>query len=188
MNNWRDSFHIIPSIRRVRDLSYALTLNTDYILLSETHIGNLKTMVGMCHKANKKVIVNMELVGGLNTDKVGIKLLNQLFNVDIVIGSGSSKVNMAKSLGLTTIHRVTLMDSKSLDTAIKSIGESKTDLIELRPGIYGIKYINTIKQILDVPMILGGFVDNKDILNTAREAGFSGVATSSKDLWKLTTK
>ncbi|MFD1347839.1 glycerol-3-phosphate responsive antiterminator [Oceanobacillus caeni] len=57
-------FHIIPSILNLKQLEYALKLDNEYILLSETHIGNLKNLVKLCHQSGKKVIVNMDLVGG----------------------------------------------------------------------------------------------------------------------------
>lgn len=188
MNEKNNEFSIIPSIRMIKDLSYALTLKNEYILLSEAHIGNLKSLVDTCHKANKKAIVNVELIGGLNLDKTGIHLLKKLYQVDMVICSSTAKLNMMKSIGLKTIQRITLMDSKSFDTSAKAIVDSKCDLIEVRPGVYGLKYRDKFKKIKDVPMILGGFVEDELLVEEAKKAGFIGVTTSCKDLWHMKTK
>lgn len=188
MNTKDNKFIIIPSIRMIKDLSHALTFNNEYILLSESHIGNLKSLVDMCHKANKKVVVNAELIGGLNLDKIGINLLKKLYHVDIVICASTAKLNMIKSVGLQTIHRVTLMDSKSFDNSLKALADSKCDAIEVRPGVYGLKFINKIKQARDVPMFLGGFIEDVEMIDKAKEAGFVGITTSCKDLWTIKTK
>lgn len=179
-----DQFYVIPSIREIRHLKHALTLHSDFILLSECHIGNLKNMVQMCHKAGKKVIVNMELVGGLSLDKIGIKLLKQFFNVDIVIGSSPSKINMGKSVGLTTIQLITLLDSKSLETSNKLLSESKADIVDIRPGILGVKFLDTFKMNHNGPFLTGGFVDDFESIKAAKRAGFNGVSTSNRALWK----
>lgn len=188
MNMKNDKFIVIPSIRMVKDLSYALTLHNDYVLLSEIHIGNLKSFVDMCHKANKKVVVNAELIGGLNLDKIGIHLLKNLYSVDMVICSSTAKLNMIKGIGLETMHRVTLMDSKSLDDSLKALADSKCDFIEVRPGFYGLKFIEQIKKAKNVPVFLGGFVENIEMIAAAKKAGVIGITTSAKELWRLTTK
>ncbi|MFD2630036.1 glycerol-3-phosphate responsive antiterminator [Oceanobacillus kapialis] len=185
MTNRTQPMHIIPSIKELKNLSYALKLDVTYIYLSDIHIGNLKNMVDLCHKAGKKVIVNMDLVAGLHADGVGIKLLKQQFKVDIAIGRGVSKINMAKSSGLQTIQRVILEDTIALTTSIKMLSESKADMIELRPGFYGMKFLKTFKEKRDLPFILSGFVDNKDMLEEARDHGFFGVTTSFKELWDV---
>jgi Glycerol-3-phosphate responsive antiterminator (mRNA-binding) len=188
MNIKDNKFLIIPSVRMNKDLAYALTLDNPYVLLSETHIGNLKSLTDMCHKANKQVIVNVELIGGLNLDKIGINLLKQLYKVDGVIGSSTSKINMLKDIGLKTIQRITLMDSKSFDTSLKSITDSKCDAIEIRPCIYGLKFGEKIKKVKNVPLLLGGFIDDVDMIHKVKEAGFAGVTTSCKSLWNMKTK
>lgn len=181
-----NSFHIIPSIRKIRYLANALETNNEYILLSEIHIGNLKEMTEVCHQAGKKVIVNLDLIDGFQADTVGIKLLKQLFKVDAIMGRGSSKMNIAKSVGLTTIQRVILEDTIALESSIKFINESKSDMIELRPGLYGLKFLEDFKKVRDVPFILSGFVDQPELVKEAKKLGFFGVTTSYKELWNVT--
>ncbi|MCB2362488.1 glycerol-3-phosphate responsive antiterminator [Clostridium estertheticum] len=180
-----NEFLIIPSVRMIKDLAYALTLDNQYILLSEAHIGNLRSITDMCHKANKKVIVNLELIGGLNLDKIGILFLKQLYKVDVVIGASTAKINMVSNIGLDTIQRITLMDSKSFDTSLKSIAGSKCSAIEIRPCIYGLKFIEKIRKVKNVPLLLGGFIDDGDMIHKAKEAGFVGATTSCKALWNM---
>jgi len=111
-----------------------------------------------------------------------------LYKVDVVIGASTSKINMMNNIGVDTIQRITLMDSKSFDTSLKSIPGSKCAAIEIRPCIYGIKFIEKIRKVKNVPLFLGGFIDDVDMIHKAKEAGFVGATTSCKSLWDMKTK
>ena len=139
----KNSFYVIPSVRQLKDLKYALSLkNTQYILLSQVHIGNLQHLTTMCHQAGKKVIVNLDLIGGLGTDKVAMKFLKQLFHVDIVVATNTSKINILRGSGIDVIQRVTLMDSLSLESGTNAMKDTRCSTIELRPGIYALEYFD----------------------------------------------
>lgn len=183
-----NKFYVIPSVRINKNIAYALSLDNEYVLLSEAHIGNLGPMVSKCHKNGKKVIVNAELIGGLNLDKTGINMLKKMYKVDGVISANTPKANMMKDIGLFTIQRVTLMDSKSLDTSLKLISTSKCDAIEIRPYLYGLKFSDEIKKARNVPIFLGGFIDEINMALKARERGFAGITTSCMSLWDIKTK
>ena len=77
------------------------------------------------------------------------------------------------------------MDSLSLDLGMKTLEDSKCDAVELRPGIYALKYIKYFKQVYKGPYYLGGFVNNQEILKNAYDAGFKGVTTSTRELWSI---
>lgn len=185
VSEFKSKFHIIPSITNLKQLSYALTLDNEYILLSETHIGNLKSLVDLCHKSNKKVIVNMDLIGGLATDTVGIKLLKQKFKVNGAIARGTSKINLANNAGLTTIQHIILEDSLSLNASLNFVERTKASMVELRPAYHGLKYIERFKEVRNTRYLLSGFIDNENLIYKAKAAGVYGITTSSKELWNL---
>lgn len=183
-----DSFCVIPSVRQLKDLDYALTLDhLPYVLLGQVHLGNLQQLTSRCHKAGKKVIVNLDLVGGLGNDKVAMKFLKQLFNVDVVIATNPSKADMLRGVGIDVMQRITIMDSMSLDSGIAVLKDTKCSVIELRPGIYALEYLDLFRQVKDADFILAGFVNNLTLVEQARQAGFRGIITSSKELWSYKT-
>lgn len=177
------SLEVIPSVKDLKYLSDALKSPHKYIVLTNAHIGNLKNLVDLCHQSNKKVIVNLELLYGFNADSIGIKLLKQQFKVDFIIAKGTSKINMAKTAGLITIQRIVLEDSIALDSALKIVQESKADMVELRPGHFGMEFFEKFRQTRDVPYILSGFMSKKEQLDRAEKLGLFGATTSCKDLW-----
>ncbi|WP_243125403.1 MULTISPECIES: glycerol-3-phosphate responsive antiterminator [Clostridium] len=183
-----DKFKIIPSIRRLKELNVALNSKPDILLLSEVHIGNLPALTSMCHEKNKLVLVNIDMIGGISGDQMGIKLLKDLFKVDGVMSASTMKVNIAKSLGLYTIQRFFLIDSRSYETSLKSLKTSKVDAIEVLPAPMAPHFVKEIRNVKDIPLLAGGFIKDKDTLNSIREAGFDGVTTSERNLWSIENK
>lgn len=45
---------IIPSVRNYKYFERALASHSEYILLPDADIGNLQSMIGKCHKAEKR--------------------------------------------------------------------------------------------------------------------------------------
>ncbi len=167
----------------LRDLDYALESTLPLILLSEVHIGNLVDLVSLCHKKDKKVFVNVDLVGGFSPDKIGTKLLRDLFKVDGILSSNMITINICKSVGLFTIQRFFLMDSKAVDSSLKSFRNSRADAVELLPSPLAPKFAGEITKNKKIPILAGGFVDNKKSVKKFKELGFNGVTTSTRDLW-----
>jgi glycerol uptake operon antiterminator len=178
-------FHIIPSVREMRKLDQALKYTDQWVLLTCAHIGNLQKLSQYCHQAGKKVIINPELVGGLGNDRMAFALMKKMFGVDGVMSGSNTKLLMAKKEGMYTIRRVALEDSLAVDQVLSTMKETKSDVIELRPAYYALRYLNVFKEKRNCPYIAGGFVDSTEMLEQLNRAGFTGVTTSDSDLWKL---
>ena len=120
----KQGFLVVPSIRDVKYLKYTLESECREVLLSNAHIGNLKQLTENCHRNGQKVIVNHELIGGLGNDRIAFEMLKKLYKVDGVIGSSVSKLNQMQHMGLETIFRISLIDSHSVEMALRSLKES----------------------------------------------------------------
>ena len=177
-------FHIIPSVRDIRYLDKAIHGKEEWLLLSCAHIGNLQELVQRCHLANKKVIINPELVGGLGDDRTAFALMRKMFKVDGVMSGSNTKLLMAKKEGMHTIRRISLEDSLAVDRVLETIKETKSDIIELRPSYYANKFIEAFRKKGERGYIAGGFVDNKDMIEDLKKSGFLGVTTSDPKLWE----
>ncbi len=180
-----DKFYVIPSVRDVRNLDNALKQSQKWVLLSCSHIGNLKELASRCHQAGKKVIINPELVGGLGNDRTAFAMMRKMFDVDGVMSGSNNKLLMAKKEGMQTIRRVALEDSLAVDQVIASINEMKSDAIELRPSYYALRFLELFRSQRDCPYIAGGFVDTPEMLADLKKAGFSGITTSDYRLWGI---
>lgn len=177
-------FHVIPAVRSLKFFSEALRTEEEWILTSNcAHIGNLQSLSHKCHDANKKIIVNHEIVGGLGADKTAFEFLKKMYHVDCVMGVHNIRLGMVKNEGMKTIQRITLSDSFALEQAAKSLQISKADAIELRPAYYAAEFLDYFKKIKDCCYIAGGFIDSKDTVDIMYRAGFNGITTSNEKLW-----
>lgn len=179
------NFQIIPSVREVRYLKYALSLPNEYIQPSGAHIGSLQQWTNICHREGKKVLINHELVGGLGNDKMAFQMLKQLYHVDALIGSSVTKLHMMKNLKLKIIYRITLIDSISVQNALKFMGEVKFDAIELRPYYHAVEFLPRFQQVWQGDYYAAGFVNTEERARLCKDAGFRGVMTSTRELWSL---
>ena len=177
------NFKIIPSVKEVKYLKKAIQSDNLCIQLTGVHIGNLQQLSHICHQAGKTVIVNHELVDGLGKDKIAFQMLKKLYHVDGIIGSSITKLHMMKGLNVKVIYRITLMDSISVDNALRTINEVKFDAIELRPYYHAIEFLPTFKKVWDGEYYVAGFVNTEEKLKKCKEAGFSGAMTSTVELW-----
>ncbi|WKY46920.1 glycerol-3-phosphate responsive antiterminator [Eubacteriaceae bacterium ES3] len=183
MKNKFDTFQIIPSIRRLSDLEAGLNSQSDIVLLTEAHIANLKDLVKIAHQKNKLVLVNLELVGGFGKDQIGIKLMKNYYQVDGVMSTDQSKLNLARHNGLFTIQRFFLHDSRALETSLRLLEKSTVDAAELLPSKIAIDFIEKISSVTDIPLLAGGFIHDQQMIKVIRESGFSGMTVSDKTLW-----
>ena len=67
------------------------------------------------------------------------------------------------------IYRITLMDSISVDNALKTINEVKFDAIELRPYYHAIEFLPTFKKVWDGEYYVAGFVNTEEKLKKFNE-------------------
>ena len=177
---------IIPSIRNYKYFDKALNCRSEYILLPDADIGNLQSLIGKCHKAGKKALVHLELLGGFKPDQSGISILTKFFKVDGVISSNFTALRYAKKEGLVTIYRVLLVDSRSLEQASYVVKHNSIDAIELLPAEYACTCFDLLKRSFDpinVQFIAGGFVTRNYLVEKIFHTGFNGITTSDHNLW-----
>jgi glycerol uptake operon antiterminator len=175
---------VIPSVKKLSYLEEALKKEGEYILISRPHIGNLKQLTEQCHAAGKKVMVNTEMVGGLGNDKMAYQMLEKMYQVDAVIERSVTKINMMKNLEIKRIWRVTLIDSFSVETVLSSIENVPCHGLDLRPSIYALKYMDLFLEKFQGKIIIGGFIENKELIEYAEKKGVYAVTTSMPSLWR----
>ncbi|WP_112179229.1 MULTISPECIES: glycerol-3-phosphate responsive antiterminator [Paraliobacillus] len=175
---------ILPAIRDLKDLEKVANSNYEYVVLLNTHIGQLKSLVKMLHDHDKKVLLHADLVKGLKSDEFAAQFLCRDIRPEGLISTRKNVLLTAKKAKIITIQRLFLLDSIALDSSYNMLDSIQPDLIEVLPGI--IPHI--IKEIHDktnVPIIAGGLIRTIDEVNAALEAGATAVTTSNRNLWEF---
>ena len=175
-----------PVIAGVKDLSKfedAINSPCDIIFLLSGSIFNIKEFVERAKENNKMIFIHVDLLDGFSKDAVALKYIYEEIKPDGIISTKNSQLKAAKSLGFMTVQRIFIIDSLSIDTAIKASQMINPDAIEIMPGIMP-KITKKMSDELDVPVIVGGLISEKDEILKAIESGALGVSTSAQDLWR----
>lgn len=173
---------VIPAVRKMKDFEKALQTDHQWIILLDTRLGQLKSMVDYAQRNDKKVLVHIDLVQGLKADEYGVEFLVQEVKPNGILSTRGSVIEAVKKHRLLAIQRLFLLDRLSFDSNVKLSGKTKADYIELLPGTMP----NIMKEIqtkTDIPIIAGGLITNKSEITAAMEAGAVAVSTSDASLW-----
>lgn len=175
---------IIAGIKDVNNLDDALNSECEIIFLLCGSIFNLKEIVQKAKEKNKMIFIHVDLVDGFSKDSTALKYINDEIKPDGIISTKNSQLKVAKSLGMLTIQRIFIIDSLSIDSAVKASQMINPDAIEIMPGIMP-RITKQLSFSLDVPVIVGGLISEKDDVINAIKSGALGVSTSSKQIWEM---
>lgn len=174
---------IIAGVKDLEKLDDAVNSSCDIIFLLCGSIFNLKDIVKKVKDKNKLIFIHVDLLDGFSKDAVALKYIYEEIKPDGIISTKNSQLKAAKSLGFLTVQRIFVIDSLSIDTAIKASQMINPDAIEIMPGIMP-KITRKLSEELEVPVIVGGLISEKDEIDKALENGALGASTSSKSLWR----
>lgn len=174
---------VIAGVKALENFDDALNSPCNIIFLLSGSIFNIKELVKKAKEKNKTIFIHVDLIDGFSKDAVALKYIYEEIKPDGIISTKNSQLKAAKSLGFMTIQRIFIIDSLSIDTAIKASRMINPDAIEIMPGIMP-KITRKMSEELDVPVIVGGLINEKAEIKKAIESGALGVSTSAKELWR----
>jgi glycerol uptake operon antiterminator len=175
---------IIAAIRNERDLNKAIISSVKVVFVLNGNIINIKDICEKLRAANKLVFIHIDMLEGLKADSTGIEYIKKNAAPDGIITTKATNVRYAKQLGLSTIQRIFIIDSLSLDTGIKSIKDVMPDAVEVMPGVAS-KIIDIIQNEINVPIIAGGLIKNKKDVVDSLGSGAVAISTSASGLWDM---
>ncbi|MGJ9383648.1 glycerol-3-phosphate responsive antiterminator [Salipaludibacillus sp. CF4.18] len=173
---------ILPAIRDLKDLDKVVKTDYEYVVLLNTHIGQLKSIVKMLHDNDKKVLLHADLVQGLKSDEYAAQFLCRDIRPDGLISTRKGVLSTAKKAKLITIQRLFLLDSIALESSYNMLEHIEPDCIEVLPGVIP-HIIQEIYQKTNIPIIAGGLIRTDEEVDSAINAGATTVTTSNRALW-----
>ncbi|MBQ7295017.1 MAG: glycerol-3-phosphate responsive antiterminator [Clostridia bacterium] len=175
---------IIAAVKDLGNLDAALSSDCTIIFLLCGSIFNIKDVVKKAKEKGKMIFIHIDLLDGFSKDAVALKYISEEIKPDGIISTKNSQLKTAKSLGLLTVQRIFIIDSLSIDTAVKASQMIEPDAIEIMPGIMP-RITKQLSKALDVPVIVGGLVSEKIEVENAVRSGALGVSSSSKEIWEM---
>lgn len=179
-------FPIIAAARTPDDFLAAVKSPCDIIFWLSPTIMTLESYIARAHSMEedgeeKNIFVHIDMTDGIGKDSAGLEYLHYL-GVDGIISTRGNLIKSAREVGLMTVQRFFIVDSRSISTAFDTVRSSRPDMIEIMPGLMpGI--ITRFAQNTDIPVIAGGLIECKDDVISALSAGASAISTSKQELW-----
>ena len=170
-----------PVIAAVKDEDGVLNcmqkdINVVFVLFGE--LTTISDIVDRLKSAGKIVIVHLDLIGGLAVREESVRFIKQYTKADGIISTKPDMIKYAKELGLYTIFRIFVIDSKAFNAI------SSADLIEILPGIMP-RIIQKFSQKTHVPIIAGGLISEKEDVINALDAGAIAISSTNQQVWNM---
>lgn len=179
-----EAYPIIAGVRDENGFAAALTSPVKLIFLLDATLCNLKERVRKVKERHKKAFVHLEMVSGLSKDQAAVEFLKTEIDPSGIITTKANLIPSARQIGLSTVQRLFMLDSLSIQTGLKMVHTNRPDFIEVMPGIIP-KIITEIKNNCQIPIIAGGMIRTKEEIIDLLKAGALAVSTSKKELWDL---
>lgn len=176
-----DTSPVIAAVRTKEELTQAFNSAVEVIFYLTADIMTLADEVAAAHLSGKKLFVHLDLAEGIGKDKCGL-LYAKNIGVDGIVSTRVNIIKMARELGLVTVQRFFIVDSRSIDTTVEAIKVSRPDMIEIMPGVIS-KIISRLCTKVDMPIIAGGLIEEKSEIITALKYGAAAVSTGKRKLW-----
>lgn len=132
----------------------------------------------------KYAIVHADLIEGLGDKEIVVDYLKQVTQLDGIISTKQSIIRRGIELGIFTILRCFVLDTKSFENLQKWLDSGiSPDVVELMPGV-AFKVIRLMKQSkVTCPIMVGGLIMEEWEVREALSAGAVAVSTSNYNLW-----
>lgn len=175
---------VIPAVKNFKDLRRAVDSSAQVIFVLFGTIINIKEICEELKSRGKLVFIHIDMIEGLRGDAVGLEFIKTFVDPYGIITTKPSNIKHAKQFGLSTIQRIFIIDSLSLESGIKNTKDVLPEAVEVMPGVAS-KIIDNMKKQIHVPIIAGGLIKNKKDAVEALSSGATAVSTSSYELWEM---
>ncbi len=175
---------VIASIKNDENLEAVLKTDVKIVFVLYGNLMNIREIAKKLKEHNKLFFIHVDMVDGLKSDDSGIMFLERYAKPFGIISTKQHHLKLAKKYSMETILRMFIIDSMSLETAIKNCNESKPSAIEILPGISE-KIIKKINVNISVPLIAGGLIEDKSDVINALDSGALAISTTNNKIWNM---
>ncbi|WP_088808918.1 MULTISPECIES: glycerol-3-phosphate responsive antiterminator [Listeria] len=173
---------IIPAAHHQRDIEKIAEQSVQYMVMLETHVAQVKSLVDFAKSTGKKVLLHADLINGLKNDDYAVDFICQQIRPDGIISTRGNVILKAKQHKVLAIQRLFMIDSSAYQKGMKLVEKVQPDAIELLPGILP-EQIANMHEKLQIPIIAGGLIERQSQIDAVLAAGATAITTSNKELW-----
>lgn len=175
---------VIAAAGNEEEFSLALTSDCRVVFLLTGNILDIGELTRRVHECGKLCVIHLDLIDGFSNKEIAVDAIQRGTVAEGIISTRGALIKRAKQLGLAAIQRGFMLDSRSLASFEQQIQQSKPDFVEILPGLLP-KVISTLKKRVEIPIIAGGFIHEKEDVIAALQAGALAVSASSPNIWSM---
>ncbi|MFR9731134.1 glycerol-3-phosphate responsive antiterminator [Saccharopolyspora sp. MS10] len=175
---------VVASVKDEAGMRAVVDAEPAVVFLLFGSILTLPDLVDRLRAAGKVVLVNVDMVEGLEGRDVAADFVAERTRAHGVLSGKAPIVKAAKARGLLAVHRSFLVDSFSYRALGRQLAISRPDFVEILPGCVP-RVISWLREDTEVPIIAGGLVCDKEDVLAALGAGAIAIATSNADVWAM---
>ena len=173
---------VIAAVKDETGLKECLYSESQIIFLLFGDICSVGRYVEIAKSAGKMVFVHMDLINGLGNKEVAVNFIREHTEVDGIISTKPQLVKRAKELGLFGILRIFVIDSMAFGNIEKQCAPLVPDAVEILPGLMP-KIIKKLCSTVNVPIIAGGLISDKEDVMNALNAGAIAISVTNQRVW-----
>lgn len=148
------------------------------------NICTISEIVEALKRANKVVIVHLDLIAGLGSKEASVDFVRGVTMADGIISTKPALVKRAGELNLYTVLRMFILDSMSFRNIEKQSNIAKPDIIEILPGIMP-QIIGRVCEKVYQPVIASGLIFSKEDVINALKAGAIAISSTDQAVWNM---
>ena len=173
---------VIAAVKDETGLKECLYSESQIIFLLFGDICSVGRYVEIAKSAGKMVFVHMDLINGLGNKEVAVDFIREHTGVAGIISTKPQLVKRAKELGLFGILRIFVIDSMAFGNIEKQCASLVPDAVEILPGLMP-KIIKKLCSTVNVPIIAGGLISDKEDVMNALNAGAVAISVTNQRVW-----
>jgi glycerol uptake operon antiterminator len=136
------------------------------------------------HLQDVSLFVHIDLVAGLEKSEAGLEYLTGFRRFAGVVTVHHHLARPARRLGMLSIIRLFLSDSRAVERGLAVAVKSHTDAIEILPAVTAVKVADDFRHC-PVPRIAGGLCRSEADIAEALDSGCRAVTSTRPELWRL---
>ena len=175
---------VIPAVKDEEGLEEVLKSDLQVVFVLYGDVCNISSIVERLKAAGKLVVVHLDLVGGLSAKEIAVDYIVKQTRADGIISTKVNVCQRAFELGILSIYRVFLLDSRAIESARKQAQSLNADIVEILPGAMP-KVTKLMGKIFKRPIIAGGLIRDKEDVTDALDAGALCISTTNREVWKM---
>jgi glycerol uptake operon antiterminator len=180
-----DAMEESPIIAAVKDydgLNRCFESDSKIVFVLFGDICNIADIIHTIKSQDRIAIVHLDLISGLSQKEISVDYIKNNTLADGIISTKLALIKRAKELKLFTVFRFFVIDSMAFENIKKQSEAVEPDYVEILPGVMP-KVIKRINNLINVPVIAGGLIADKEDVLAALSAGAVSISTTNESVW-----